>query len=234
MVRIIDTTHPNYKAYCKVFHHNGEGFHNGAYYYSLEIVKNIIPNVLTNRPWDTLGMKFMGSYDHAIVFLHNNKNPEATYGWLSRYKDLVYVCSSETSLNWASKQENGHAIFIPLSVDVKYIKQFKTKKTKDACYAGNRWKFKEKDLAKYIPEGVDFPPKDLPREELLKFIAPYKICYAIGRAAIEAKVLGCEVKNCDSRYENTDWKVVDNFQAAMLLQEKLDCLDDPLGKQNNR
>lgn len=229
MSRIIDTTNPNYLAYCKNFHQKGKGFHNGAYYYSLEIVKNIIPNVKTKRPWDTLGMKFMRTYDHAIVFLHNNKNPDKTYDWLGRYKDLVYVCSSKASLTWAMDQRNGKgAILLPLSVDVNYVKQFKTKKTKDACYAGNRWKFKGPDIAKYVPEGTDFPPKDLPREELLKFIAPYKTCYAIGRCAIEAAVLGCEVKNCDHRYEGVEWLVLDNKEAAKILQESLDLLDDLL------
>ena len=225
MAKIIDTTDPNYKAYCKNFHQGGSGAHNGAYYYSLEIVKNIIPNVKTKRPWDTLGMKFLRSCDHAIVFLHNNKNPEKTYDWLLQYKDLVYICSTDKTMEWAQKQKNGHSIFLPLSVDVEYIKQFKTKKTKEACYAGNRWKFKERDLKRYIPEGVDFPPKNLPREELLKLIAPYKVCYAIGRSAIEAAVLGCEVKNCDHRYDDIQWEVFDNLDAAKMLQRQLDHLD---------
>lgn len=226
MTRIIDTTDPNYIAYCKNFHQGGTGFHNGAYYYSLEIVKNIIPNVKTNRPWDTLGMRFMNSHDHAIVFLHNNKNPEKTYGWLSKYKDLVYVCSTKATVDWVTEQKNGSTIFLPLSVDTKYVSQFKTRKTKEACYAGNRWRFKEKDLKKYVPEGTDFPPKNLPREELLKFIAPYKVCYAIGRTAIEASCLGCEVRNCDSRYEGVSWPVLSNQEAAQMLQSHLDMLSN--------
>ena len=228
MAKTIDTTDPNYIAYCKNFHQGGSGAHNGAYYYSLEIVKNIIPNVKTHRPWDTLGMKFMRSADHAIVFLHNNKNPEKTYDWLLRYKDLVYICSTKKTVNWATEQKNGSTIFLPLSIDTEYVSQFKTEKTKDSCYAGNRWKFKEKDLQKYIPEGVDFPPKNLPREELLKFIAPYRVCYAIGRTAIEAEVLGCKVKNCDHRYDGIHWDIVDNKDAAKILQKELDQLDDLL------
>ena len=227
MTTIISTDHPNYKAYCKNYHQGGSGAHNGAYYYSLEIVKNIIPNVKTKRPWDTLGMRFMGSADHAIVFLHNNKNPEKTYQWLSKYKDLMYICSTSATLDWSRKQRNGRTLFLPLSVDTEYVKQFKTKKTKEACYAGNRWRFKERDLKRYIPEGVGFPPKNLPREKLLKFIAPYKTCYAIGRTAIEAAVLGCEIKNCDHRYDNVRWEVFDNLEAAKMLQSQLDMLDGP-------
>ena len=55
MPKIIDTTNPNYLIYRKLFHSKGSGAYNGAYYYSKEIVENIIPNVETERPWDTLG-----------------------------------------------------------------------------------------------------------------------------------------------------------------------------------
>lgn len=227
MPRIIDTTDPNYIAYCKNYHQNGKGAHNGAYYYSKEIVENIIPNVRTERPWDTLGMKFVRTSDHAIVFLHHNLNHDRTYRHLQRFKDLVYVCSVKQTYEWAQKQPNGHAIFLPLSIDTEYVKQFKTKKTKQACYAGNKWAFKLPDLKKYIPEGVDFPPENLPREELLKFIAPYKECYAVGRTAIEARCLGAEIKICDSRYlDPSVWRVIDNKDAAKYLQEQLDILDE--------
>ena len=43
---IIDHNHPDYKAKWKTL---GEDKYNGAYYYSKEIVKNIIPNVKTDR-----------------------------------------------------------------------------------------------------------------------------------------------------------------------------------------
>ena len=223
MAIILSVDSPNYESYCKIFHPKGSGKYNGAYYYSQEIVKNIIPNVQTNRPWDTLGMKFMKSHDHAIVFLHHNINHGATYRWLRQYKDLVYVCSSEVTYEWAKKQLNGHAVFLPLSIDVEYVRQFKVEKTKEACYAGNLWRFKKPDIKKYVPEGTDFPPKNLPREELLKFVAPYKICYAVGRSALEASALGCEIKVCDSRYPDPSfWKVIDNCEAAKILQSELD------------
>lgn len=234
MSRIIDTTDPNYKAYCKTFHPDGSGAYNGAYYYSQEIVKNIIPNVRTDRPWDTLGMKFLHSADHAIVFLHHNLNHDKVYGWLKKYEDLVYVCSTHASAAWATGQSNGSVVYLPLSIDIDYVKQFRTKKTKEACYAGNLWKFKEPDIEKYVPKGTDFPPKNLPREELLKFIAPYRTCYAIGRTALEAKALGCEVKNCDSRYEKTKWMLLDNRGAARSLQKALDQIDHPRHKLNTR
>lgn len=226
MAHIIDTSDPNYAAYCKNYHQNGNGAHNGAYYYSQEIVKNIIPNVKTKRPWDTMGMKFLRSADHAIVFLHHNLKPEVNYRWLLKYDDLILVCSSDVTYGWAKQQPHCHAVFLPLSIDTEYVEQFKAEKTKNACYAGNKWAFKLPDLKKYIPDGVDFPPKNLPREELLKFVAPYKVCYAVGRSALEAKCLGCTIKVCDSRYPDTSfWEVLSNQNAAVLLQKALDDIE---------
>lgn len=224
MTRIIDTSDPNYIAYCKIFHPKGSGVYNGAYYYSKEIVKNIIPNVNTNRPWDTLGMRFLRSADHAVVFLHHNLDHDRVYRWLQRYKDIVYVCSSHVTLEWAKQQPNGHAICLPLSIDTEYVSQFKTEKSKEACYAGNLWAFKESDIKKYVPKDVDFPPKNLPREELLRFIAPYKACYAVGRTAMEAELLGCEIRNCDSRYEGWTWHPRDNWEAAQELDAMLELM----------
>lgn len=223
MTKVIDTTDKNYIAYCKNYHQNKKGFYNGAYYYSKEIVQNIIPNVDTNRPWDTLGMRPVRSCDHAIVFLHHNLHPERNYKWLQQYFDLVYVCSNWSVYAWASNQPNGHAVFLPLSIDVDYVKKFRTSKTKDACYAGNLWAFKSPDIRKFVPGDIEFPPKNIPREELLRFIAPFKICYAVGRTAIEAKCLGCEIGVCDSRFQNPGvWEVLSNQEAALILQAALD------------
>lgn len=48
---IIDHDHPAYK---KKWDALGMGRYNGAFYYSKEIVKNIIPNVDTDRNWVTI------------------------------------------------------------------------------------------------------------------------------------------------------------------------------------
>ncbi len=225
MQKIITTDDPNYKAYRKIFFPNGKGSKNGAYFYSKEIEKNIIPNVKTDRPWDTLGMKALRSEDRAIVFIHHNKEWDKVYSWLDKHKDLIYVCSVPQTYEWA-KSIGKTAIYLPLSIDVDYVKQFETEKTKEACYAGNKWGFKKKDLAEMVPSNVDFPDENIDREELLKFIAPYRECYAVGRCALEARALGCEIKVCDSRYPDPAiWQVLDNKDAAKILQEELDKID---------
>ena len=57
-------------------------------------------------------------------------------------------------------------------------------------------------------------------------MAEYEQIYAVGRTAIEAKILGCEVLPYDVRYPDPRmWKVIDNKDAAKLLQKKLDVID---------
>lgn len=227
MTKIIDTTDPNYVALRKQL---TKGKYNGAYYYSQEIAKNIIPLVKTDRPWNTLGARCLGLQPNAIVFLHHNINHDRVYGWMrGRVRNNIFVVNAYSTYSYIQRR-GWPVIYLPNSVDVEYVKQFRTEKTKEACYAGNRWRFKQNDIKKYVPAGTDFPPEELPREELLKFIAPYKKCYAIGRCAVEAKILGCEVENCDSRYEGVDWTILDNKDAAKLLQEALDQIESHLDK----
>lgn len=221
MSEIISIGDRNFQAYRKAF---PDGANNGAYYYAQEIESNIIPIIKTDRNWDCLGMKLTRHFDHSIVFLHHNLNFSSVYKWLKKYHDLILVASSWTT--YAAAQDAGYkVIYLPLSVDVEYVRQFNTEKTKDACYAGNRWAFKIPDLEKYVPDGVDYPPKNIRREGLLEFVAPYKRCYAIGRCAIEAQVLGCEIMKCDSRYSPDDFPVLDNKDVAPMLQKALDEID---------
>ena len=81
------------------------------------------------------------------------------------------------------------------------------------------------DVIKYVPNDVDFAPPDLEREELLKFIAPYRKCYAISRCALEAKALGCEVLKCHSYLNPDDFPLIDSRDAAKMLQKELDKFD---------
>lgn len=219
---IIGTDNIQYRAYRKAF---ADGKHNGAYYYAKEIEQYFVPVIKTNRNWDVLGMRITNHVSHSIVFIHHNIDMDMVYKWLEKYDDMVLVVSQQHVYDWAVKK--GHkAILLPLSIDTEYVKKFSEKKTKNACYAGNRWDFKREDEERNIPDGVDFPPANMDRKDLLRFIAPYKKCYAIGRCALEAKVLGCKIMPFYWRYMNpSHWKVLDSMDAAKILQQKLDEID---------
>lgn len=223
MSYIIGIDNIQYRAHRKTF---AGGKHNGAYYYAKEVEENIIPLVKTDRNWDLLGMKFTQHYPRSIVFIHHCLDWDRVYPWLAKLNDPILVVSTKPTLEWA-KSKGYKAIFLPLSIDVDYVSQFKTEKTKKACYAGNRWAFKKEQEDNHLPKDLDFPPADLEREDLLKFIAPYKECYAIGRCALEAMVLGCKIKPfLMDRYPDPKyWKVLDNRDAAKILQEELDKID---------
>ena len=221
---IIDTNTPEYIKLRNALH--GKGIYNGAYYYSQEIVKNIIPNVKTKRNWDTIGMRDAGSFDDAIVFLHHNVSHKRVYGdWLGKnYKNQIFIVNQWVTYHYV-KSLGLPVFFLPLSIDTEYVSQFKTQKTKNACYAGNRWFFRRRAIQRYVPAGTDFPPDNIPREELLKFMAQYKICYAIARCALEAQCLGCKLRQCAERFKPADFPLIDNKESAKMLQEILDKYD---------
>ena len=213
---IICHNHPKYR---QKWERAGRNKHNGAFYYSKEIVKNIIPLVDTDRNWITVNIPGVGC-DHGIVFIHNNLHPE-NYDWLKTfgYKDLVLVCGIPETVEKVAHL--GHAIYLPLSIDVENVKRFKTEKTKKAAFVGRPAKRKNVTL----PEGIDII-EDLPRQKMLAKMAAYETIYAVGRTAIEAKALGCKLKAYDPRFPKVSrWKVFDNKDAAKMLQEELDKID---------
>lgn len=187
---------------------------NGAYYYSKEIVENIIPLVKTDRNWVTI--KCSEAADHSIVFIHNNLHPEH-YDYLKGYHDLILVVGVPET---ASKVAHlGKTIYLPLSVDISNVAQYIRPKDRDVCFVGRPNKFDgTKAQGDYIG--------GCPREELLKRLAHYKQAYAVGRCAIEARILGCEVLPYDARFPNPAlWTIIDNKEAAAILQHELDVID---------
>ncbi len=215
MAIIIDHNHPRYKLQWAAA---GANRFNGAYYYSQEIVKNIIPNVQTDRSWVTVNVPNVAC-DHAIVFIHNNLQPEM-YDWLRAYKDLVLVCGIPETVE--KVQHLGKAIYLPISIDVDYVKQFMAKrKTKGAAFVGRPTK---KYLGR-LPDDIDYI-EGLRRDKLLARMAEYETIYAVGRCALEAKVLKCKLKPYDDRFPKVSkWKVIDNKDAAKMLQKMLDEID---------
>lgn len=213
--RIVDHTDP---AWSFKWSRMGQERWNGAYYYSAEIVANIIPNVDTDRPWVTVNQKGR-CFDRAVVFIHSNIDM-GQYDWLAGYDDLVLVCGVPETCDKLAHV--ARTVYLPLSVDVEYVRRF-------AVESKDRWRAivgrKPKVVDVDIPEGTD-RLYGLPREKLLERVAHYREVYAVGRCAIEARALGCEVLPYDPRYPDPSlWRVVDNREAAAMLQGILDGID---------
>ena len=216
MTKIIGTDHPVYKSKWKNL--KQERF-NGAYYYAKEIERNIIPKIDTDRNWVLLNVRPF-AFNHSIIFIHNNMYP-FIYDWLGStgFRDLVLVCGVPETCE--KVKHIGRTIYLPLSVDVKEVEQYKTRKTRGAAFVGRQ----PKRNGITFPSDTDFI-EGLPRQELLQEMAKYKTVYAVGRTAIEAKILGCNIEPYDPRFPDPSiWKVVDNSEAAAMLQERLNEID---------
>lgn len=212
---IIDHDHPSYR---KRWNNLGMDRFNGAYFYSKEIVENIIPLVNTTRNWITINIHGIG-LSHSVVFVHNNKNP-AVYEWLRAYDDLILVCGVPNTVE--KVKYLGKAIFLPLSVDVEYVERFRQPKSRDVAFVGRANKIKYGNL----PDDIDYLC-DLDRPTLLFEMAKYRQVYTVGRCALEAKILGAEVLPYDDRFPDPRvWEVIDNKEAAAMLQRKLDKIDN--------
>lgn len=209
---IIDYQHPAYQMKHRAM---WRGQYNGAYYYSKEIREFLIPKVKTDRNWVTINIKGFGA-DHSIVFIHNNKHPK-NYDWMSKYHDLVLVVGvPETAEKVAHL---GKTIYLPLPIDEANVALYKIPHDRDVAYAGRGRKFVGMKV-----EGD--PICDLPREEMLEKMSHYKRIYAVGRTAIEAKILGAEILPYDPRFPDPSvWKVFTYDDAAKYLQQKLDEID---------
>lgn len=212
---IIDHTHPIYR---KRRFNAGNNKYNGAYYYSIDITKHIIPNINMDYNWVTVNMPELAktdlNLDHSIIFIHNNLQPNA-YQWLRKYHDLILVCgvpSTMDKVKWF-----GTPIYLPLSVNVKQIEKYKRAvKDKIVAFAG-----RENKINNHVPSYVD-RLTNLPRYRLLQEMSRYQDIYAVGRTAIEAKILGCNIKVYDERFPDPNfWKVIDSEEAAKILNRKL-------------
>lgn len=219
MSMIISHNHPRYQ---RIIESNPRRRNNGAYHYSREILRNIIPNVKTDRNWVTINIPDKAA-DHAIVFIHNNKHPE-NYDWLEEYEDLILVCGVPETCD--KVKHLGVAVYLPLSIDTEEVSTYATpNKDKDAAFAGRAAKAKEAQL----PKGTDILA-GMNRSNLLAQMARYKKIYAVGRTAIEARALGCEILPYDPRYPDPSvWQVIDNKEAAEILQDLINKADKKEG-----
>lgn len=215
MTEIFSHLSPEYKA-LKISHGNG------AFYYSKELLENIVPKIKTNRPWCLINVEKQCA-DNAIVFIHNNKSPER-YDWLKPYKNLILVCSQIKTLEFMINMfPEHHCIYIPLSIDTKEVEKYKVKrKTKDTAYFGRLVKC-PKDIANN--DKIDKIYGNGSRAELLKKVAKYKKVYAIGRCALEAKCLGCKVFTHEGEWDKCKTILLDNKDIIPELQRLLDEID---------
>lgn len=213
---IINHTHPDY---IKAWNRIGKNKYNGAYYYSIEICENIIPRIKTDRNWITVELKNK-ELNHSIVFVHNRVHLE----WYEHYKghDVILVVSVPELCE--KLKYIGPTIYLPLSVNVDYVKQFKRFKDKEVAFAGRKAKLTEFP-GSIIPNGTDYLC-GMPREEFLSEMARYKKLYAVDRVALEGLILGCEILPYEPAYPDPSiWKVMDNKEAAVILQRKLNEID---------
>jgi len=207
----------DHEAYRRKIAGMGPNRFNGAYYYSLEICKYFIPAIRTDRSWITVNTPGYGA-DHAIVFVHNNLHPEHYY-WLKNYHDLILVCGIPETIS--KMQRLGKAIYLPLSIDVAEVQQYIRPKTKDTAFVGRPAKRQNV----IFEDGTDFL-EGMPRNRLLAAMAEYKNIFAVGRTAIEAKALGCQILPYDLRFPDTErWQILDSRDAAKMLQCKIDEID---------
>ena len=198
---------------------------NGAYWYSKDLVERIVPHIKTDRDWVLINVKNQ-CVDRAIVFIHECRDFDY-YDWLKPYKDLILVCSHPIVVEALIKKfPKFHIIYLPLSIDVDFVKQFKVKrKTKNKCFFGRLSKCPS-DLLK--DETIDKLYGE--REALLKEVAKYKTVYANGRCAVEAKALGCKIINPYNEIREVN--VIDNKQAITELQRLINEIDMK-GESNN-
>lgn len=191
---------------------------NGANIYSQLICKYFVPNIKTNRNWVTINCG--KAVDNSIVFIHSNLNTEKKYDYLKNYKNLILVCSQKSTCK--AVENLGKTIYLPLSIDLDYIKSFRcNKKDRQCCYAGRRGKCGMDMLPKYIDYLYD-----IPHEELLRRMAHYLYVYAVGLTALEAKALGCNVLPYDQRFPDPSvWIVRDTKHMIDTFQTELDKIE---------
>lgn len=227
-MKIVGTKSDRYQAWRA---RQGIGRNNGAYWYAKEIENIILPELSHLNLWiNTVGANFFTPREipkGAVIVCHDNINTVRTYMKLFRL-GVLWICSKQEVADILT--EHGEkAVYIPLSVDTEYVKQFKRKRrTKDTAYVGNAWSFKKKYLSS-LPDNID-QLNGMEREDLLKEMAKYRNVIAEGRCLIEAMVLGANWSL--PTYENIniiEREVLDTREALPMWCEVLEAHEQSLG-----
>lgn len=189
------------------------GKENGAYYYAREIEENILPVIDLHEFILTAGATLYIAKDipdGAVVVCHDNRSTRQSYGHLFN-KGITWICSKQSTVE-ALVSYGEHGVYVPLSIDTEYVKQFKRKKTEDIAYVGNSWAFKREYL-NALPANVE-QLSGMDRVKLLQEMAKYKRVIAEGRCLMEAQVLGSKTEV--PKYDNAESvfvKALDNRQT---------------------
>lgn len=191
---------------------------NGAYYYMLELERNIIPYIETTRNWVLTNLvPDRVNTDHNIVFIHNNDHPEM-YAWLRRRRDNILVCGVPETCEKVAHL--GRPVYLPLSIDIADTRQYAREQDRDLCYAGRHVKLK-----KYLPPGADVVTGKK-RPEFLAELSRYKRVAGVGRVALEALAFGAEIVPYDPRFPDPSlWVLRDNKDVIPILQNLLNEID---------
>lgn len=227
-MKIVGTKSDRYQAWRAK---QGMGRNNGAYWYAKEIEEIILPELSHLNLWiNTVGALFFLPREipkGAVIVCHDNINTVRTYMKLFKL-GILWICSKQSVADTLIKHGE-KAVYIPLSVDTEYVKQFKRqRRTKDTAYVGNAWSFKKKFLQS-LPDNID-QLNGMEREDLLRDMAKYKNVIAEGRCLIEAMVLGANWSL--PTYENIniiEREVLDTREALPMWREVLEAHEQSLG-----
>lgn len=187
-MRVLGTKDP---VYARWMNRGLSGSHNGAHYYAKEIEDLILPHIEADIFVVTAGGTVQPKKvpDGCVFVCHHNVMPVEVYKQFFD-RDILWVCSKPSTVDKLTAAGE-KAVYIPLSIDTKYVEKFRTEKTRDTAFVGNFWNFKEKYIES-LPIDVHHIG-NLPRARLLEEMAKYKHIIAEGRCNMEAQVLGCEV-----------------------------------------
>lgn len=220
-MNIIGTQHKKFIKYQK---RQTGNVNTGAYFYAKEIEENILPALgeldITVVTTGAVLFRAHEIPDYSVVVCHDNRRPIHKYETLLG-KNILWICSKPSTVEKMQNHGEG-AVYIPLSIDTEYVKQFKTEKTGEIAYVGNAWSFKRKYLS-LLPKDI-VQLNGMEREDLLREMAKYKRVIAEGRCLMEAQVLGAvgEVPQYEDGIESVFVTPLDNRETIQYWKQALE------------
>lgn len=212
-MHLVDHTEPVWNARMRAF---GIG---GAKTYSIDLVNYQIPHWREVLGEDDLvatcpllgNTRTTGHYNNVIQYLHTYRYSRPVHQLMNNiakyrftYNKLIFITAYKAFRN-ELLQAGLNAVYIPMSIDVPYVEQFKQPKAghDKFIYFGNvvgqktapylqlqkhmRNKSRALDVLSFCK--LNYGP-DLEREEVLRTVSTYKYGFGVGRCAQEMMTLG--------------------------------------------